>query len=69
MAEETKIVNFPSSRRARRSVPLTDDEKLAHNVHAAWKKLWRAIDEAKTAGLKVDVSDNRYEHPMVTRKY
>jgi hypothetical protein len=65
---DPKVVSFPAQRQ-RRTVVRTGDEKLAHDVHAAWRKLWRAIDAARDDGLHVEISDNRYEHPKVTRRY
>lgn len=67
---EPKIIHFPSRQRNRRSAPIDGDAKLAADVHAAWRKLWRAIEKAQNAGLTVRTEFSEWsDEPTITKEF
>lgn len=67
METKVKIITFPNRRRNLNIK--TDDERLADDVYAAWRKLWRTIDKAQRAGLRVRSEFGQQDFPRVTREF
>lgn len=63
---ETKVISFPNQRRPR--VAKTGDEKLVSDIRKAWRKLARAIRDAKAAGLTVETDFYEHREPQITRR-
>ncbi len=67
-SQEPKVVRFPNSGRALPGKAGTPDEKLASEIRSAWRRLWRAIGAARTAGLTVMTKADPNEPPTIERK-
>jgi hypothetical protein len=63
VSEKNVVVAFPKGRS--RPVTKDGDEKLAADIHSAWRRLHRCVQRARAAGLTVEAD---YHYPVIMRK-
>jgi hypothetical protein len=65
---DPKIIEFPLSRN-RRNAPSNSDALLAAEIGKAWRKLWRTIRSAQSAGLIVATEFEQRDTPKISRHF